>query len=465
VTEGEASNPTTIAIKAGATELHVPLTLQGYADVDAGSASEFTLSAVNATGTTNANTALDAENSFSTAVRADFPIAWYRFNEPAGTELFVDSADNGMPHNGRPTGTPVSGVAGVVDGAISLDANGGVVTDLILNPGQLDPGFTIESVVRRDVALNTANRAIVSQSDLNGTGRVLLSVSDATGTPRTYLGQGVRKDADVDLAAEAWAHLVIVVDALNTEVRWYLDGQLIGSSKDGTNPDGSTFDPNFIFEASEGAWNIGVQKTLTADLWRGEIDDVVIYNSLLDDPDADGDKTDSRIAAHRAAWWSETSGVIQLSTAAASINPGGSTDLTIKVGPDITSVSVDHGIGSVPLVNGNAIIPLNPSATTTYTVTFSGPGGTFTQTITVNVAVPPAIAPAIVSSSVQGGNFVLNFTGAPTTTYAVRGSTTLANFSEDLGTVTTDASGAGTATIPVTPGTAASRFFRIEDLP
>ncbi|MEK7949592.1 LamG domain-containing protein [Luteolibacter soli] len=463
VSQGEATNPTTLSIKAGATELHVPTALQGFADVDAGSANAFTLTAVNATGTTNANTALDAENNFSAAVRADAPVAWYRFNEPAGTELFVDSADNGAPHNGRATGTPVSGVAGVVDGAISLDANGGVVTDLILNPGQLDPGFTIETVVRRDAAINTLNRAIVSQADLNGTGRVLLSLSDANGTPRTYLGQGVRKDADANVAAETWAHLAVVVDALHTEVRWYLDGQLVGSTKDGTNPDGSTFDPNFIFEASEGAWNIGVQKTLTADLWRGEIDEVAIYNTLLDDPDADGDKADSHIAAHRAAWWSETSGIIQLSTAAASINPGQSTDLTIKVGPDITSASIDHGIGNVPLVNGNAIVPLNPTATTTYTITFSGPGGTFTQTVTVTVADPAP--PAITSSSIQGGNFVLNFTGAPSKTYAVRGSATLATFNEDLGTVTTNASGAGTVTIPITPGATAARFFRIEELP
>ncbi|MCW1923121.1 LamG domain-containing protein [Luteolibacter arcticus] len=465
VSEGEAPNPTTISIKTGETVLHSPTTLQGFVDVDAGTASDFTLTAVNETGTTPANTSLDAENAFSTAVREDAPVAWFRFNEPTGTELFVDSADNGAPHNGRPTGTPVSGVEGVVDGAISIDANGGVVTDFILNPGQLDPGFTIESVVRRDAAINSLNRAIVSQSDSNGTGRVLLGVSDSTGTPRTYLGQGVRKDADGDLAAETWAHLVVVVDALNTEIRWYLDGELIGSTKDGTNPDGSAFDPNFILEASEGAWNIGVQKTLAADLWRGEIDEVVIYNSLLDDPDADPLTPDSRIAAHRAAWWSQTSGVIQLSTAAATLNAGQSTDLTIKVGPDITSVSIDQGIGDVTLVNGNAVVPLNPTATTTYTITFSGPGGTFTQTVTVTVTEPPSITPTVVSSVIVGSNFVLNFTGSPSTTYAVRGSVTLADFSEVLDPVTTDASGSGTATIPITPGTTPVRFFRIEDLP
>lgn len=462
VSEGEAANPTTLSIKAGATELHTSTELQGFADVEAGSATSFTLSATNDTGTTDSTKSLYAENQFSTAVRADAPIAWFRFNEAAGTELFVDSADNVAPHNGSPTGTPISGAEGVVDGAISLDANGGVVSGPILNPGQLDPGFTIESVVRRDAALNTANRAIVSQQDLEGTGRVLLSLSDTNGTPRTYLGQGVRKDADKNVAAETWAHLVVVVDALNTEVRWYLDGEHIGTTKDGANPDGSTFPSDFVFEASQGNWVIGAQKTLTADLFRGEIDEVVIYNSLLDDPDQDPETNDSRIAAHREAWWQQTSGVIQLSSSQATISQGGTSDLTIKVGPDVTSVSIDNGVGNVQLDNGNAVVPLNPSVTTTYTITFSGPGGTFTRTITITVATQPVTA---LSSSIQGSNFILNFSGAPSTTYLVRGSANLTiGFTEDHGTATTNASGLGTATIPI--GSAGTQhFFRIEDQP
>ncbi|WP_367874474.1 LamG-like jellyroll fold domain-containing protein [Luteolibacter sp. Populi] len=462
VSQGEAPNPTTLAVSAGGTEIYVPTTLQGFADVEAGAATSFTLTAVNSTGTTEVTDTLDAEGPFAAAVRADAPVAWFRFNEIEGSELFADSADNAVPHNGTRNGSPISGVTGVVDGAITLNANGAVVSDLILNPGQLDPGFTIESVVRRDPTIGGTNRAIVSQGDLEGTGRVLLSVSDADGTARTYLGQGVRKDADGKLAEEVWAHLVVVVDALHTEIRWYLDGQLVGTTKDGQNPDGSSFDPEFVLEASAGVWNIGAQKTLTADRWRGEIDDVVIYNTLLDDPDANGETDDSRIPAHRGAWWNETSGVIQVSSSAATIAPGGSTDLTIKVGPDITSVSIDNGIGEVTLVGGNGVETLSPTVTTTYVITFSGPGGTFTQTITINVAAVPL---KVLSSVVQGGNLVVNFSGAASTSYAVKGSETLeGGFTEAISTVTTDALGAGTATIAITPGVT-RKFVRIEDQP
>lgn len=460
VSEGEAPNPVTISFKSGETVLTTSTTLESFTDVDASGAETFTLSAVNATGTTEASATLDAETQFSAAVRTDSPVAWFRFNEKAGAQTFVDSADNLAPHDARAYGTPVSGGAGIVDGAVTLDGASAVLSDFILNPGQLETGFTIETVVRRNPATGNANHAIVSQSDLNGTGRVLLSVTDG-GTPRTSLGQAIVKEADGNLTADTWAHLVIVADALNTEVRWYLDGVLIGSTLDGSNPSGTTFDPNFIFEASQGAWNIGAQKTLTTDLWKGKIDEVVIYNGLLDDPDADGNRADSRIAAHRAAWWQDTKGTLYEGVSSSAIVSGGTTDLTVKVGADVTSVSVDNGVGEVPITNGNGSISLNPSATTTYTVTYTTASGSTTHTFTVTVSEVPL---KVTASWVQTGSFVLNFSGKPSTTYRVRGSTNLTTFDQDHGTVTTGTDGSGSVSIPIDP-LKAQEFFRIESQP
>ncbi|BCU78083.1 LamG domain-containing protein [Luteolibacter sp. LG18] len=460
VSEGEAPNPVTIEFKAGSTVLATSSTLSSFTDVDAGSETSFTLSAVNSTGTATATAVLDAETNFSAAVRADAPVAWFRFNEAAGSQVFVDSADNAAPHDAKAYGTPVSGVAGIVDGAVSLDGASAVVSDFILNPGQLESGFTIEAVVRRNPGTGTANHAIVGQGDLNGTGRILLSVTD-DGTPRTLLGQAVAKDADVKLTADTWAHLVIVADALNTEVRWYLDGVLIGSTLDGTNPSGSTFDPNFIFEASEGVWNIGAQKSLTSDLWKGRIDEVVVYNGLLDDPDADGNTTDSRIAAHRTAWWQDAKGPLYEGVAASTITDGGSTNLTVKVGADVTSVSVDHGVGEVPLVNGNGVISLSPTTTTTYTVTYTTAAGTTTHAFTITVNAVPL---KVTSSTIESGSLVLHFTGKPSTTYLVRGGLDLTTFDQDHGTVTTEADGTGTATVTLDPAKPRG-FFRIETQP
>ncbi len=156
--------------------------------------------------------------------------------------------------------------------------------------------------------------------------------------------------------------------------------------------------------------------------------------------------------------------MIQLATTASTIGAGQSTELSVKVGADISAVSIDHGVGNVPLANGNALVTLTPSVTTTYNLTFDGPSGSFTQTLTVTVLQPPAPL-AVVSTSIEAGNFILKFTGTPATTYAVRGSTSLPGpFIEDHGTVATDVNGAGTATIAITPGTP-HQFFRIEVLP
>jgi hypothetical protein len=114
----------------------------------------------------------------------------------------------------------------------------------------------------------------------------------------------------------------------------------------------------------------------------------------------------------------------------------------------------------VPLVNGNAVVPLNPGSTTTYTVTFSGPGGTLTRTITITVASQPLI---VTGSAIEGGNLVIRFVGAPSTSFGVKGTASLGTgFTEDFGTITTDSSGVGIATIPIPQGTP-KKFFRIQD--
>jgi len=55
---------------------------------------------------------------------------------------------------------------------------------------------------------------------------------------------------------------------------------------------------------------------------------------------------------------------------------------------DATSVTIDNGIGEV---SGSGSIPVSPTETTTYTITATGPWGTFTDSVTV-IVVPFAIS-------------------------------------------------------------------------
>ncbi|GAA5129477.1 hypothetical protein JIN84_03390 [Luteolibacter yonseiensis] len=471
VSPGAFPTPTTITLDSNGTEIPNSGALTGFVDVSTAEGANVTLKAENSIDeVTRTAGAAAEETAFSGQVRLDNPVAWFRFNEQSGSNLIVDSAENAAPHNGTPLTTSVSsGATGFVDGAATFDGAQGVIADRILSLGEVDTGFTIEAIVRAEpVAGGSANRAIVAQQDLNGTGRLIISV-DESGTIRSVLGAGVRKDADTKVPAREWAHLVIVANAITNEIRWYVDGEYAGTSKDGKNPDGSEFDPNLLLEASNGAWTIGVHKTLTGNFWKGQIDEIAVYDTVLDevpnvDPDAPVTIDTSRIVAHRNAWWSESTGIISTTVSASTINSGESSEISLRLGADATSVSVDPSVGNVLIVDGKATFTVNPTVTTTYNITVTGTGGSVTTSVTITVNAPASATPQLVSWSRNGGDIILNFSGAANTTYYVRGSTDLLTFPVNHGTVVTDGAGLGTATVTIDPGKP-KEFFRVQTTP
>lgn len=465
VKEGTIGDPVTVTIQSGATVLHTTSTLAGFADVNAAGASEFTITATNSNGTDTIGATLAADNAFSTAVRGDSPTAWYRFNESFASPLIADSANNAVPHDATSVGLVATGSPGALDGAANFSGSGSYLADFLFDPAATAQGHTVEAIVRRYPG-STANAAIVSQNDgTGGIGRSHLAV-DSNGDLQSFLGGGPeqRKDSDGKLPADNWAHLTMVVDKITPEIRWYIDGVLIDTTADGVNPDGSTYNPAFTLESATGAWRIGTQKAANLNFWLGDMDEVVIYDKLLDDPDGNGDRSDSRVAIHANAWFSAGSGLFGIAAASESVNEGGSTTLTIKVGADVTSVSVDQGIGTVVPVNGFVTIPVSPEATTTYTVTVESPGGTQMQSVTVTVVELPDAPPAITSVTMSGGSITLNFSGAPDTTYYVRSSSALDSFPTDLGTAVTNAGGTGSVSLPI-PANTSRQFYRLQDTP
>ncbi len=76
-----------------------------------------------------------------------------------------------------------------------------------------------------------------------------------------------------------------------------------------------------------------------------------------------------------------------------SIHVGESTTLT-WTSTNATQVTIDNGIGDVPL---NGSMEVSPTSSTTYTITAIGPGGTDTSAITVNV-MPPVPSVSITAS-------------------------------------------------------------------
>jgi peptidoglycan-associated lipoprotein len=82
--------------------------------------------------------------------------------------------------------------------------------------------------------------------------------------------------------------------------------------------------------------------------------------------------------------------VSQFTAEPTSIQRGQSSTLRWEVTGNVTSVSIDNGIGTVQSTGNRRV---SPSDSATYTLTATGPGGTRTSTATVNVSAPPPPPP------------------------------------------------------------------------
>ena len=82
--------------------------------------------------------------------------------------------------------------------------------------------------------------------------------------------------------------------------------------------------------------------------------------------------------------------VSQFTAEPTSIQRGQSSTLRWEVAGNVTSVSIDNGIGTVQATGNRRV---SPSDSVTYTLTATGPGGTRTSTATVNVSAPPPPPP------------------------------------------------------------------------
>src|SRR4030095_14955157 len=83
--------------------------------------------------------------------------------------------------------------------------------------------------------------------------------------------------------------------------------------------------------------------------------------------------------------------VAQFTAEPTSIQRGQTSTLRWEVTGNVTSVSINQGVGTVQSTGSSRV---SPSDSTTYTLTATGPGGSATQSATVSVSAPPAAASA-----------------------------------------------------------------------
>ncbi|MFF9011406.1 LamG-like jellyroll fold domain-containing protein [Streptomyces sp. NPDC014870] len=219
----------------------------------------------------------------------------YRFDETTGT-VAADSSGVGTDDKAPLTVSGGSWVAGAdpaaaTDKAVRFD---GIAADHATGPSRVDTSksFTVSAWAK--VTDATANRAVVSQSGSVGNGFSLYwsttygwtlarhRLDSGTEAARAYAGL-----AQSTPHVGKWTHLAGVFDPTRNTITLYVNGEEAGvdhviPSTDG----GTTWDPTKTWNAT-GGLQVGRAKWAGAftDPFKGDIDDVRVYPTVLDRSD------------------------------------------------------------------------------------------------------------------------------------------------------------------------------------
>ena len=223
-------------------------------------------------------------------VLADAPLAYYRFEEAAGATTLADSSGNGLHATGfGAIGSTTLGEPGTIGSAVLFNGDGSVLTPLTLDPSSGD--FTIEALVNPTHLNNEA--VFISNQNGTGLGRSNFIVQINTGAFRSFIGG--RGSHSTGLAeVDTWYHAMLTYDqsaagGADPTIRFYVNGQLEDTS-------------TAVAESANGGWVIGSHKSQASQFYPGLLDEVAFYDKRLDDPNGDGDTSDSRVTAHYNAY-------------------------------------------------------------------------------------------------------------------------------------------------------------------
>ncbi|MEZ5326372.1 MAG: LamG domain-containing protein [Verrucomicrobiales bacterium] len=310
---------------------------------------------------------------YPAVVIADNPMLYYRFEDSDGADALQDSSGNDLHSE------DYLDVLLEQEGAIGLAAGfeglGSVLTGLVLDPSEGD--FSIELLVKPTVIAGT--QVLVSNQDGDlGPGRSNLIVGP-DGNVNSFVG-GATTPSEAFIEADAWHHVVMTYDAEGTDtLRFFVDGEPTGTG-------------TLFAESANGNWVIGAHKSQASQFTNALLDEVSIYNYRLDDPDGDNDPADSRITAHYQEYIRDTQVIVTFSSDKEFLSAGESATLSWSVG-SVDVLTLDSGIGDVlPItVDGSGSIEVQPTATTTYTLSGEGPIGDGTAQVTIAVNSPPII--------------------------------------------------------------------------
>jgi hypothetical protein len=386
---------------------------------------------------------LVADNALSTAIKADAPLFYYRFEEPVNTGHIIDYSGNGR-HTDEIVGPLIQGgSSGGVGNAIRLNGNGGIRVPATRN---MSLAYTFTAVVDLDEFPSSSLGNILSMSDGGSSvvGRSLLHTRPSG--LGTEMSGGIINVADTSVLSSGRNAIIHMVSnpagVSGREVSIYVNGILYS-----TTPVGNVAGNN-------GNWLLGGNKTLAGDFLSGWIDEAAVFGTVL---------TEGQIAAQADAFFnSAEDAYFGFYADSLEVVTGESGVLTFMISDQATAATLNGTAVDISAGAGAYPITINPTENTTYTLIVEGPGGPFTSMIDVTIVAPPT--PPRITSIVSNGStpptITLTIEGIPNTTYVVKASADLSDgFPTPLGTIVTDGAGVGTT---IFEGFGASEFYRVE---
>lgn len=227
-------------------------------------------------------------DAYTALVKADKPVAYYRFEEAAdAVEVADSSAHNHTSEfvNGVSFGHP--GRYGSA-GFFAANFQGYVNLPFLLNPGSGE-AFSVEAWTTSPLFTSEPDSVLVAQKDSEGTGRSILFYSGSGNDQFVSFLKGAQRRGTESITVEdnTWYHIVLTYSPDDFTLRFYVNGVALGESVLDSHP-----------ESSQGGWVIGSHKGNAGQYTNGLIDEVAIYDYRLDDPNGDGDTSDSRVTVH-----------------------------------------------------------------------------------------------------------------------------------------------------------------------
>ncbi|MGJ8723491.1 MAG: LamG-like jellyroll fold domain-containing protein [Roseibacillus sp.] len=386
-------------------------------------------------------------NAFSSAILADSPLFYYRYEEAVDSPFLADASGNG--HHA----TDIIGniTLGAGPGGMQNAANS-TTGSAISVPATSDmaASFTFVSVLNLDNFNSAALGNVLAMANGTGNGRSILY--HGNGGFQTFIDGGASLLTDSSALTSGLSCLVhAVYDAdpdddaftLEGEMRIYINGSLYGIP---------TVIANGV-DVNNANWVLCSNKNLTSQSMNGWIDETAIFEAEL---------TDAQIAAHATAFFSAGDPLLGFVSDVTEVPLGTSVELQWKTSDTATAVSIDSNPVDGAASGGIYTATFSPTVDTTYTIEVAGPGGPYTATVDIVVTAAPLPLDITSISTDQGTPpmVTIEFTGPANSSFDIQASANLSDdFPDFAGSASTDAAGIGSQTFP---GVGDAEFYRLE---